>query len=435
MKVAVIGCGYVGTSTSIAFAMYDHTVVAIDNDMGKIKKLKQAVLPFYEAGMEETLQKLVKDGTLSFTTDMKEAITQCDVLFIAVGTPSSSDGSADLSHVEEVAQQIGKTMESYKVVVIKSTVPIGTCDKIKKIIKNELEKRRLALSFDLVSNPEFLREGKALYDALHPERIVIGCDTKKAQKIMQELYKDIKTNILFVSNKDAEMIKYASNAFLATKISFINELARICEKIGANIIQVAKGMGMDSRIGSQFLQAGIGYGGSCFPKDIKALLTLASESGNPLHILQAVASVNQTQTDWFMEKVQKAIGPLSGKRIAVLGLTFKPETDDIREAPSLKIIDYLIKEKAFITAYDPKGVEHVKKLYPAIHYTFTPLEALQKADAALLVTEWKEIVNIDWQNAKHIMSQPFVFDGRNALNSSEMLTFGYHYVGVGTPHA
>jgi UDPglucose 6-dehydrogenase len=431
VKVAVIGTGYVGTSTSIAFAAYGHTVIAVDKDREKVAKLKQAILPFYEEGMEAVLQKLVRGRMLSFTSNIKEAIEQCNILFIAVGTPTSPDGSADMSYVEEVVKQIGKMMNQYKTIVIKSTVPVGTGEKMRAIIEKELDKRKLAVSFDMVSNPEFLREGKALHDALHPERIVIGCETDTARNMMQELYKGVNTTILFTSRKDAEMIKYASNAFLATKISFINELARICEKVGANITLVAKGMGMDSRIGSQFLQAGIGYGGSCFPKDTKALLSLAADNEIDLRILQAVTHVNQTQTDWFMEKVQNTIGSLADKRIAVLGLTFKPETDDIREAPSLRIIDSLIREKALITAYDPKGVEHVKRLYPSICYTSTPLEALKRADAAILVTEWKEIVNIDWKNAKQMMAQPFIFDGRNALDSSLMLQLGYHYTGIG----
>lgn len=391
------------------------------------------MLPFYEDGMEELLKKLIANGNLLFFHQIEEVIDQCEILFITVGTPSLPNGEADLSYVEEAARQIGRWMNEYKAIVIKSTVPVGTGDKINKIIKSELKKRNREISFDLISNPEFLREGKALQDALYPERIVIGCETEKAQKLMKDLYKEINAPILFTTIKDAEMIKYASNAFLATKISFINELARLCDKIGVNVIQVAKGMGLDSRIGPQFLQAGIGYGGSCFPKDIKALLALASAEKIPLQILQAVSDVNETQVQWFMEKVKRALGSLSGKRIAVLGLTFKPQTDDIREATSLKIIHYLIQNNSYITAYDPQGTEHVKKIYPTIHYVKTPLEALKEADAVIIVTDWKEIIEIDWQKAKNILSQPFVFDGRNCLNPSAMLKLGYHYEGVGTP--
>ncbi|MBA4496532.1 UDP-glucose dehydrogenase family protein [Paenactinomyces guangxiensis] len=431
MKVAVIGTGYVGTTTSIAFASQGYKVIGIDNDEEKIKRLNQSKLPFYEEGLDGILQKYILDGTLSFTSNLEESMEQCDILFVTVGTPASQDGSADLSSVIEVARQIGSVMKDYKVIVIKSTVPIGTGAKLKNIIQSELKKRQLDISFDLVSNPEFLRQGKALHDAVYPERIVIGCETDKAREIMEEFYKNVKSKLLFTTVRDAEMIKYASNAFLATKISFINELARICEKTETNIVQVAKGMGMDSRINPQFLQAGLGFGGSCFPKDTKALLALASEKETPMNILKAVLHVNQTQTDWFMEKVKKTLNSLSGKRIAILGLTFKPQTDDIREAPSLKIINYLIKHKAHMAAYDPQGTENVKKIYPDIRYATTPLEAMAGADAVLIVTEWKEIIDIDWKNAKRVLSQPIVFDGRNALDSAIMSKLGYYYMGVG----
>ena len=433
MNIAVIGTGYVGTTTSVALALNEHNVFAIDHDAEKIKKLKQGNLPFYEEGIEALLKKLASRGKLFFTTQLDECIDKCSILFITVGTPPLLGGQADLSYVEEVARKIGRLMNEYKVIVMKSTVPVGTSTKIKKIIGNELTKRNLKISFDLVSNPEFLREGKALSDSLHPDRIVIGCESKKAQEMMEQLYEKASSKILFTTLIDAEMIKYASNAFLAAKISFINEMARFCEKIGANVIEVAKGMGMDSRIGPQFLQAGIGYGGSCFPKDISALLALASEHTSPLTILQAVSVVNQTQTDWFLGKVKNALGELSGKRIALLGLTFKPQTDDIREAPSLKMIDHLLQNNALITAYDPQGMEHVKKIYPSIIYTCNPLEALKEADAVLIVTEWKEIIDMDWKAAINIVSAPLVFDGRNALNASVMKQLGYHYVGVGMP--
>ncbi|MEH7335063.1 UDP-glucose/GDP-mannose dehydrogenase family protein [Neobacillus drentensis] len=433
MNIAVIGTGYVGTTTSVALALSGHTVFAIDHDEEKIEQLKTASLPFYEEDIEELLKKLTVTGKLSFTTRLDECIDKCSILFITVGTPSLLGGQADLSYVEEVARAIGNLMNEYKVIVMKSTVPVGTSAKIKNIIRNELTKRNLKIPFDLISNPEFLREGMALYDALHPERIVIGCETREAQEMMKQLYNNVSSEILFTTPINAEMIKYASNAFLATKISFINELARFCERIGANVGEVAKGMGLDSRIGPQFLQAGIGYGGSCFPKDISALMALASENNITLNILQAVTHVNQTQTDWFLEKIKKALGTLSGKRIAILGLTFKPNTDDIREAPSLKMIDYLLQNNATITAYDPQGTEHVKKIYPSIIYTSNPMEALNEADAVLILTEWKEIIEIDWKTAINIISSPFVFDGRNVLNASDMKKLGYHYAGVGMP--
>lgn len=431
MDIAIIGAGYVGTTTGIAFAHQGHRVVLIDTDEKKINTLKQSTLPFYEEGMEELLKQCIAKGNLSFSTSLKNKIDQAQLLFITVGTPSLPDGVADLSAVEHVARQIGRHIKEYKVIVVKSTVPVGTGDKIKGIIQTELQTRNLDIPFDQVSNPEFLREGKALYDAMNPDRIVIGCNTEKGKLMMQKLYKEDKDKILFTSIKDAEMIKYASNSFLATKISFINELARLCEKTGVNIMQVAKGMGLDQRIGPQFLQAGIGYGGSCFPKDTQALLALAKEKEQPLHILQAVTKVNQTQVQWFMEKVKKALGNLAEKRITLLGLTFKPQTDDIRESSSLKIIDYLLKHNAIIKAYDPKGMEHVKKIYPSITYASTPIEAVMEADALLLVTEWKEIIELDWNRIKLLLSQPYVFDGRNALDPSAMVQMGYFYEGIG----
>jgi UDPglucose 6-dehydrogenase len=405
----------------------------MDHDLKKIEMLNQSILPFYEEGIEDLLKKQIIAGNISFTQNVEDAINQSNMIFIAVGTPSLQDGVADISYVEQVARTVGRHINEYKIIVIKSTVPVGTGEKMISIIKEELCKRNREITFDLVTNPEFLREGKALHDALYPERIVIGCESKKAEKAMRELYKEVNSKILITSIKDAEMIKYASNTFLATKISFMNELARICEKIGVDITNVAKGMGMDSRIGPQFLNAGIGYGGSCFPKDVKALKALSSKEMIPLHILEAVTHVNETQPEWFMEKVKKTLGKLSGKRIAVLGLTFKPDTDDIREASSLKIIDFLIKNRAVISAFDPKGAKHVEKIFPTITYTSTPYEALKGADAIIIVTEWKEIIDIDWNAAKSLINQPYVFDGRNALDASSMLKLGYDYVGVGLP--
>ncbi|MEI5907341.1 UDP-glucose/GDP-mannose dehydrogenase family protein [Bacillus spongiae] len=431
MNIGIIGAGYVGMTTSVAFAKYGHTVFVIDHDQDKINQLNQSILPFYEEGIENLLNELVKEGKLFFITNLEECIDQCDILFITVGTPSSKEGVANLSFVEAAAKEIASRIKTDQVIMMKSTVPVGTSRKIKEMIRKEVEKRTEDISFELVSNPEFLREGKALFDALYPERIVVGCETEKARRKMEELYKDFNSPILFTTLEDAEMIKYAANSFLATKISFMNELARLCDKVGANINQVAKGMGMDSRIGPQFLQAGIGFGGSCFPKDIKALLALANVEEAPLHILQAVSNVNQTQVNWFMEKMEQQLSGLSKKRIAILGLTFKPETDDIREASSLKVIDFLLRRNASIIAFDPKGIEHVKKIYPSIHYTSNPYEALKGAEAVLLVTEWKEIVEVDWESAKDIVAQPFIFDGRNALDPATMENLGYRYVGIG----
>lgn len=431
MKVAVIGAGYVGTTTSVAFAHYGHKVMVVEKDIEKIKKLRNAELPFYEEGVESLLKKLIEIQLLKFTDNIELTLKQSEVIFITVGTPSLPDGGADLSYVEAVGREIGKLIDEYKVIVTKSTVPVGTGEWLKSVIQEELDNRNKAIPFDVVSNPEFLREGKALYDALFPDRIVVGCESDQAKVKMKKLYADVGKTTLFTNIRDAEMIKYASNAFLATKISFINELARLCEKTGANVNQVAKGMGLDTRIGEQFLQAGIGYGGSCFPKDLQAIMYLASEVKLPMTILEAVTEVNRSQSEWFLKKVENSLGTLEHKRIALLGLSFKPGTDDIREAASLKIIKHLMQHNASVTAYDPQATHHVQSLFPEVTYASTPLEAVKKADAVLLVTEWEEIVDTNWQQVKQLVEQPFLFDGRNALDPNKMRELGFRYDGVG----
>jgi UDPglucose 6-dehydrogenase len=430
MNVAVIGMGYVGTTMSVALSLQGHQVIGLDVDTSKVGQLNQGRLPFYEEGMEEQLIPLIDSGKLVFHHDLSH-IQCCDVLMITVGTPSTADGSADITFVESVAQEIGRKLTSYQVIVVKSTVPVGTGDRVKEIIQNELSQRGVKTRFDVVSNPEFLREGRALFDAIHPERVVIGCSSEHARTLLKELYRSLTEKLFFTSIRDAEMIKYASNAFLATKISFINELARLAEHTGTDITQIAKGMGMDSRIGDKFLHAGIGYGGSCFPKDIEALLSLASESGVGLSLLQAVTKVNQTQTEWFLEKVMSTLGGVKKKRIAVLGLTFKPNTDDIRMAPVLRILEFLLQRGATVMAYDPKGMEKMKQLYPQVDYFQSSLAALEGADAIILATEWPEIVTMDWQQVKQVLKKPILFDGRNALDPTQMSRIGYQYMGVG----
>jgi UDPglucose 6-dehydrogenase len=433
LDITVIGAGYVGTTTAVALAKSGNKVILVDNNQEKIEKLNQSCLPFFEEGIEEALFLLKSKGDLSFTTEIDNSIVVCDLLFITVGTPSQEDGNVNLTFVKEVSRTIGKVMNGYKTIVLKSTVPVGTGDVITAIIQEELNKRNVEISFDIVSNPEFLREGKALYDAMNPDRVVIGVSSEKAKKVMEELYSGFLSVLLVTRVKDAEMIKYASNAFLALKISFMNELARLSEKVGSNILEVAKGMGMDSRIGPQFLQAGIGYGGSCFPKDIKALAALGHEKESPLQILDAVAEVNESQIDWFIDKLKNKLGSLSHKSIAVLGLTFKPQTDDIREASSIKVIQKLLQNDAIVTAYDPKGTEHMKKIFPEVLYTSTPIEAVKRADAILMVTEWKEIVELDWKTVRGMVNQPYIMDGRNVLNPASMQSLGFHYSGVGIP--
>lgn len=437
MKIAIIGAGYVGTTTSVAFADSGHDVQVVEKNEAVLTQLNQGILPFYEKGLEDLLKKYVNKGTLTFKSNLKEAVNTSDLVFITVGTPPLENGSADLTFVEEVAKEIGRGMDDYKGIVIKSTVPVGTSERIESLIRGELKERHCSFTFDLISNPEFLREGKALEDAKKPDRIVVGCKTQKAQDLINELYQDIKAPILFTTAREAEMIKYASNAFLATKISFINELARLCDQLGADVTQVRIGMGLDHRIGPEFLRAGIGFGGSCFPKDLKAILSMAAERKTELPILNAVSNTNKIQLAWFLTKVKQKLKALSGKRIAVLGLTFKPDTDDIREAVSLKLIESLLEAKAIVSAYDPMGMPNVKKQFPDVNYESTPIEAIKEADAILLVTEWKEIVEMDWDAAKNAVNHPIVFDGRNALNRTELEKLGFYYEGVGTgggPH-
>lgn len=428
MNIAVIGAGYVGVTTSLAFAEQGHRVIVIDNNKEKLSLLSEGILPFYEEGMEALLNKHLEKKQLNFTMNLIEGIQQSELIFITVGTPPLPNGAVDLSYIEEVARDIGKGLSEYRVIVVKSTVPVGTGERITHIIKKELTRE---IEFDVISNPEFLREGNAMKDALSPDRIVVGSESTRGKKVMEKLYKDTSAPILFATRREAEMIKYASNAFLATKISFMNELARVSERLGINIVNIAKGMGMDSRIGPDFLRAGIGYGGSCFPKDTSALLAMSSEVGTSMKILEATIEVNETQVSWFFEKIVLALGSLKGKRIGILGLTFKPNTDDIREAMSLKIIEQLLTEEAIISAYDPKGMEAVKKIFPQVRYSSNPLDALHKVDATIVVTEWDDIVDVDWKEARSRVHQSYLFDGRNALNPELMEKFGFRYEGVG----
>lgn len=428
MNITVIGAGYVGLTTSLAFAEQGHNVVVVESDQAKLSLLHSSILPFYEEGMEDLLKKHKVSSKLHFTKNPKEAIEQSELLFITVGTPPRPNGTVDLSYIEGVAREIGTYLHDYRVIVIKSTVPVGTAEKIVQIIKEHLPK---SIEFDVVSNPEFLREGNALYDALHPDRIIVGCETARAKEHMEKLYNDTDAPILFTTRRDAEMIKYASNAFLAMKISFMNELARVSERLGVNIANVAKGMGSDPRIGPDFLRAGIGYGGSCFPKDTSALLAMSSEIGMSLKIVEATIEVNETQVRWFLEKIVRALGTLEGKRIGILGLTFKPKTDDIREAMSLKLIEQLLTHKAVVSAYDPKGLEAVQRFFPQVQYATEPLQALNNVDATVVVTEWDEIVHLNWKEAKNLVRQPYLFDGRNALEPKLMEELGFNYEGVG----
>jgi UDPglucose 6-dehydrogenase len=426
MKVAVIGTGYVGLTTAVSLAMNGHQVIGIDLVASKVEKLRQGISPIYEPGLEEALKKVLDDGALVFFTDLTEA-KDAEIFFICVGTPEAADGTADLTYLLGAVSDIEKVHSlapQERIVVIKSTVPVGTGEKVSGMLAG-------CQGVSVASNPEFLREGTALLDALEPSRIVIGVDNPQAAARMEELYNGVKAPRVITTRANAELIKYASNAFLATRISFMNELARLSTALGTDIVTIARGMGLDSRIGPQFLRAGVGYGGSCFPKDTIALLQLAAEHNVHLSILDKVREVNATQPGWFLEQLCLQLPDLKGKQIAVLGLTFKPDTDDIREAPSLKLIEALLQKGASVKAFDPIGAPGVSKLFPQITYTQSAAEACEGAHAALLVTEWEQCVQLDWKQVHQSMAQPLLVDGRNAWPNQEVKEAGFHYIGVG----
>ncbi|MBL4694918.1 UDP-glucose/GDP-mannose dehydrogenase family protein [Candidatus Gracilibacteria bacterium] len=401
MKIAIIGTGYVGLTTGICLAEMGHDVLCMDIDQKKIENLRQGKIPIYEPGLEE----LLASNNLTFSTNIQEAIEFGEVIFSAVGTPMGQDHKADLKYVKAVAKSFCEHANEYKVFVNKSTVPVGTAEMCRTIIQEQTDQE-----FDIVSNPEFLREGTAVDDTLHPDRIVLGTDSEKAKEKLIELYEKNKDKILFTDIKSAEIIKYASNAFLATKISYINEMANFCEKAGGNIHDVAKGMGLDSRIGSKFLRAGIGYGGSCFPKDVQAFIETGKEHGHNFEIIQATEEVNRKQKSLLFHKLRKHISDLNGKTIALLGLSFKPHTDDMREAPSLTIAKLLAEEGAKIQAYDPASKHPLNNCASAE-------EAAQNADALLLITEWPEFQELDWSKIASSMNTPLLLDGRNFLKN------------------
>lgn len=431
MNITVVGTGYVGLVLGTCLANLGNIVLCVDIDEEKINKLKKGIVPIYEPGLKDLVELSTKEERLLFTTSIKEGVEKSDVIFIAVGTPQGHDGKADLRYIDQVAADIGKNMNSYKVVVNKSTVPVGTADKVKEIIKkNQKEK----IDFDVVSNPEFLREGCAVKDFQVPDRIVIGVESEKAKEIMLRIYKPIERTdhpILVTTTKSSELIKYASNSFLATKISFINEIANLCEKVGADVKTVARGMGLDKRIGPRFLQAGVGYGGACFPKDVRALMMTGFENGYDFRIILAADEVNQEQKRSLVPKVKKLIPNLKGKTIAMWGLAFKPKTDDIREAPSLIIIEELQELGAKIKAFDPVAEENAKKVTKYIEFCKNPYETVKDCDALVIVTEWDEFRNLDKEKIKELMKHPNIVDGRNVYDPKEMKELGFKYVGVG----
>lgn len=439
MNIAVIGTGYVGLVTGTCFSEMGNVVYCVDIDKEKIEKLKKGIVPIYEPGLKELIDKNHKENRLFFTTNLKEALDKTQIVFIAVGTPMGEDGSADLTHVLNVAKSIGQLMEHSLIVVNKSTVPVGTAEKVKEIIKKELEKRNKDIEFYIVSNPEFLKEGDAINDFMKPDRVVVGADNPKAMEIMKELYRPFTMNherFIGMDIKSAEMTKYAANAMLATKISFMNEIANICERVGADVNLVRIGIGSDKRIGYHFIYPGCGFGGSCFPKDVKALEKIALDVGFEPKIIKAVQEINEYQKRVIPEKVVKLFGEnLSDKTFAMWGLSFKPETDDMREASSITIIKELTKRGAKINAYDPKAMEQAKNFYlkdeKNVNYFNNKYDALNGADALILVTEWKEFRSPDFYEIKQRLKNPVIFDGRNQYNKEKLKELGFKYYQIG----
>ncbi|HHE37081.1 MAG TPA: UDP-glucose/GDP-mannose dehydrogenase family protein [Candidatus Cloacimonetes bacterium] len=438
MKITVIGTGYVGLVTGTCFADMGNDVICIDKDKNKIEMLKQGQIPIWEPGLEQLVRRNFQEGRLSFTTNIKEAVDKSFICMIAVGTPPDEDGSADLTHVLKVAKDIASCMQEYKIIINKSTVPIGTADKVKDEIQKVLDERGVDFKFDVVSNPEFLKEGAAIEDFMKPERVIVGVENEKVAKIMKELYSPFSRThekLILMSVRSAEMTKYAANAMLATKISFINDIANLCELLGADVSEVRHGIGSDSRIGYKFIYPGIGYGGSCFPKDVKALIEIGKKENKDLRVLQAVEAVNDDQKTVLLKKVLKHFGnDLSGKTFAIWGLSFKPQTDDMREAPSIIIINGLIKAGAKIQAYDPVAMNEAKKVFgenSQIKYFEGNYEALKDANALLLLTEWHQFRYPDFSKIKKFLKESVIFDGRNQYNPTELKVAGFSYYAIG----
>ncbi|MDD3579241.1 MAG: UDP-glucose/GDP-mannose dehydrogenase family protein [Candidatus Cloacimonetes bacterium] len=440
MKLAVIGSGYVGLTSGACFADMGNSVVCVDNDESKILMLKAGQIPIYEPGLEAMVHRNMEAGRITFTTDLKTAVQQASVLFIAVGTPPDEDGSADLSHVLAAAEEIATYMDSYKVIVDKSTVPIGTADMVKAKIQKKLDDRGMELDFDVVSNPEFLKEGAAIEDFMKPDRVVIGTDSQHAAEVMRKLYAPFcrtHDRVIVMSIRSAEMTKYAANSLLATKISFINEISGLCEAYGADVEEVRNGIGSDSRIGYKFIYPGVGYGGSCFPKDIKALIHMAGKVGYDSRILKAVEDVNRDQKKMMVEKIKQHFGgDISGKRFALWGLAFKPQTDDMREAPAIVIINALSELGASVQAYDPVAMQEAQRLLganPQLTLCEDEYSALEGCDALLLITEWRQFRYPDFAKIKLLLNTPVIFDGRNQYDPAQVRAMGFSYYGVGRP--
>lgn len=439
MKIAIVGTGYVGLVTGACFAEMGLSVVCIDIDKQKIEKLKKGVMPIFEPGIEDLVNKNAEEGRLSFTTNLVDILDDVSVIFSAVGTPPGEGGSADLKYVLEVAKNVGRNMKEYKLLVTKSTVPVGTALKVREVIQNELNIRGVDIEFDVASNPEFLKEGAAIKDFMSPDRVVVGVESERAKLLMERLYRPFVLNgfpIIFMDIASAEMTKYAANAMLATRISFMNEVAALCEATGANIDSVRKGIGSDKRIGTSFLYAGAGYGGSCFPKDVKALITTAKEFGFEMKIVGAVESVNDQQKGIVFRKLDLAFnGDLKGKTVAVWGLTFKPDTDDMRDAPSLVVIEKLLKSGAIVRVFDPISMEETAKtLGNTVKFCKNAYEAAQGADAIALITEWKQFRLINWEQIRDVMKGNVIVDGRNIYSPTDIAAEGFRYYSIGKKH-
>lgn len=436
MKIAIVGTGYVGLVSGTCFAEMGTEVYCVDVNAKKIEDLNNGVMPIYEPGLEEMVLRNQKAGRLHFLTDLSACLNDVEVVFSAVGTPPDEDGSADLHYVLEVARTVGKYMDKYLTIVTKSTVPVGTAQKVRQAIQEELDKRGSTLTFDVASNPEFLKEGAAIKDFMSPDRIVVGVESERSKELMSRLYRPFLLNnfrVIFMDVPSAEMTKYAANAMLATRISFMNDIANLCERVGADVNMVRKGIGSDVRIGHRFLYPGCGYGGSCFPKDVKALVKTAADHGYPMRILQAVEEVNEAQKSILYRKTYDYFqGDLKGKKIAIWGLAFKPETDDMREAPSLVVIQKLLDAGCEVYAYDPVAMpESKRRIGDVIHYAKDIYDAVIEADALLLFTEWKEFRMPSWAAIKKLMKNPLVIDGRNIYEPKEMEEYGFEYHCIG----
>ena len=437
MKIAIVGTGYVGLVSGTCFAEMGLDITCVDTDTKKIEALRAGRIPIYEPGLDDLVRRNVAAGRLHFTTDLCECLDSVEVVFSAVGTPPDEDGSADLKYVLEVARTFGRHIRKYTVLVTKSTVPVGTARKVRAVIEEELAKRGCDIPFDVASNPEFLKEGNAIKDFMSPDRVVVGVDSERARELMAKLYRPFLINnfrVLFMDIPSAEMTKYAANAMLATRISFMNDIANLCDRVGADVEMVRKGIGSDARIGTKFLYPGCGYGGSCFPKDVKALAHTGREHGYPMQVIEAVERVNEQQKGIVFEKLQRALdGELRGRKIALWGLSFKPETDDMREAPALVVIDRLLEAGAEVAVYDPVAMDECRRRMAGrtIRYVRTKYDATQGADALVLMTEWKEFRMPDWTLLRGQMRGNAVIDGRNIFDKQEVLAAGFRYVGIG----